>query len=183
MHMIPLPPEPGGGRQLLPGLRVCAALPRAQLLAAVAMTTKSSRELICGNDPVKANMLFARANGANMRRKATLIALFTCAAYYVQEEGKVTLRLMSKAGRVSSAGNVVGIVRNLIDERASKTVGRIRMLHEGAMEGAAFDLPEEVALEVLAKKHELEVRPRIVLCAPHTHCAFQGPAHVLGAHA
>lgn len=66
---------------------------------------------------------------------------------------------MSKAGRVSSAGNVVGIVRNLIDERASKTVGRIRMLHEGAMEGAAFDLPEVVALEVLAKKHELEVRP------------------------
>ena len=74
---------------------------------------------------------------------------------------------MSKAGRVSSAGNVVGIIRNLIDERASKTVGRIRMLREGAMEGAAFDLPEDVALEVLAKKHELEV-------CPHT---THGPSH------
>ena len=80
---------------------------------------------------------------------------------------------MSKAGRVSSAGNVVGIVRNLIDERASKTVGRIRMLHEGAMEGAAFDLPEEVALEVLAKKHELEVRKK------HTPPPFHPTCHLV----
>ena len=78
----------------------------------------------------------------------------------------MTLRLMSRAGRVSSAGNVVGIVRNLIDESASRTVGRIRMLRDGATEGAAFDLPEEVALLVLAKKHELEVRGPPPLCRP-----------------
>ena len=83
----------------------------------------------------------------------TEACLFSCA----QEEGRVTLRLMSKAGRVSSAGNVVGIVRNLISEDASRTVGRVRMLKDGPMEGAAFDLPEDIALEMLAKKHDLEV--------------------------
>ena len=75
----------------------------------------------------------------------------------LQEDGKVTLRFMSKAGRVNSPGAVVGIVRNLVSPEASGTVGRIRMLQEGGQEGAAFDLPEEVALEVLAKKEALEV--------------------------
>ena len=42
----------------------------------------------------------------------------------LREDGKVTLRFMSKAGRVNSPGAVVGTVRNLVSPRASGTVGR-----------------------------------------------------------
>lgn len=100
------------------------------------------------------NELYDLGESKVLTIESCLIDLYLCA----QEEGRVTLRLMSKAGRVSSAGNVVGIVRNLISEDASRTVGRVRMLKDGPMEGAAFDLPEDIALEMLAKKHDLEVR-------------------------
>jgi hypothetical protein len=57
-----------------------------------------------------------------------------------QEEGKVTVRLMSKAGRITQPGHIVGIVRNTLGLEAAGIVGRILMLREGDSEGPL--LPE-----------------------------------------
>lgn len=48
----------------------------------------------------------------------------------LQEAGQVTLRVMSRPGRISQAGHIMTIVRNLLGEEASGRVGRIRLLKE-----------------------------------------------------
>ena len=48
----------------------------------------------------------------------------------MQEAGLVTLRVMSRPGRISMAGHIMTIVRNLLGEEGSNRVGRIRMLKE-----------------------------------------------------
>ena len=53
----------------------------------------------------------------------------------VQEEGKVTVRLMSAAGRITMPGHIVGIVRNTLGLEAAGIVGRILMLREDDTEG------------------------------------------------
>ena len=46
----------------------------------------------------------------------------------------MTLRVMSRPGRISMAGHIMTIVRNLLGEEASRGVGRIRMLKENGEE-------------------------------------------------
>jgi len=53
-----------------------------------------------------------------------------------QEEGKVTVRLLSKMGRITQPGHIVGIVRNVVSLDAAGMVGRILMLKEDGAEGA-----------------------------------------------
>ena len=48
----------------------------------------------------------------------------------MQETGLVTLRVMSRPGRITQAGHIMTIVRNLLGEEASRGVGRIRMLKD-----------------------------------------------------
>lgn len=55
-----------------------------------------------------------------------------------QEEGKVTVRLRSKMGRITQPGHIVGIVRNAVSLDAAGMVGRILMLTEDGSEGASL---------------------------------------------
>ena len=45
-----------------------------------------------------------------------------------QQEGFLTLRVMSRPGRVTKVGQVYTIVRNLLGDNAANDVGRIRLL-------------------------------------------------------
>ena len=45
-----------------------------------------------------------------------------------QEVGLVTLRVMSRPGRITQPGHVMTIVRNVAGPEATSTVGRVRML-------------------------------------------------------
>lgn len=53
---------------------------------------------------------------------------------WLQEAGVVTLRVMSKPGRITMAGHIMTIVRNILGEEASAGVGKIRMLRENGEE-------------------------------------------------
>lgn len=75
-----------------------------------------------------------------------------------QENGFITLQIMSRAGRITMAGHIMTIVKNLLGDEGANQVGRIRMIKEGGMEGAAFDLPQESALAFLEKEEELTKR-------------------------
>ena len=46
----------------------------------------------------------------------------------------VTLKVMSKPGRITMAGHIMTIVRNILGEEASAGVGKIRMLRENGEE-------------------------------------------------
>ena len=76
------------------------------------------------------------------------------------EVGQTTLRVLSRPGRVTQPGHVMTIVRNLLGPAAANAVGRVRMLSdaESGREGAAFDLPDEVASQLFEKFEELEKR-------------------------
>ena len=76
------------------------------------------------------------------------------------EVGQTTLRVLSRPGRVTQPGHVMTIVRNLLGAEAANGVGRVRMLAdaESGREGAAFDLPDEVAALLVEKAEELEKR-------------------------
>lgn len=76
------------------------------------------------------------------------------------EVGQTTLRVLSRPGRVTQPGHVMTIVRNLLGPAAANAVGRVRMLSdaESGREGAAFDLPDEVASQLFEKVDELEKR-------------------------
>ncbi len=47
-----------------------------------------------------------------------------------QELGAVTLRVLSRPGRISQAGHVMTIVRNVAGPAAADEVGRIRLLQD-----------------------------------------------------
>ena len=47
-----------------------------------------------------------------------------------QEVGLVTLRVMSRAGRITQPGHVMTIVRNVAGAEAVSAVGRVRMLSD-----------------------------------------------------
>ncbi|KAL0035597.1 hypothetical protein WJX79_001244 [Trebouxia sp. C0005] len=72
-----------------------------------------------------------------------------------QEPGVVTLKVMSRPGRITMAGHIMTIVRNILGEEAAGGVGKIRMLSENGEEGAAFDLPEASAEKMLEQAGEL----------------------------
>lgn len=75
-----------------------------------------------------------------------------------QEPGVVTLKVMSRPGRITMAGHIMTIVRNILGEEAAGGVGKIRMLSENGEEGAAFDLPEASAEKMLEQAGELVQR-------------------------
>ena len=52
----------------------------------------------------------------------------------VQEPGVVTLKVMSRPGRITMAGHIMTIVRNILGEDAASGVGKIRMLSENGEE-------------------------------------------------
>jgi ATP-dependent RNA helicase DDX21 len=77
-----------------------------------------------------------------------------------QEVGSTTLRVMSRAGRIAAPGHVITIVRNLLGRESADAVGRVRMLSDaaGGEDGAAFDVPCEVADALFGVVGELESR-------------------------
>jgi ATP-dependent RNA helicase DDX21 len=83
-----------------------------------------------------------------------------------QEEGWVTLRVMSRPGRITMIGHIMAIVRNLIGDEATKNIGKVRMLSQDGQDGAAFDLPAAVASEIQTKEAELTKRG-FTLDKPH----------------
>lgn len=61
--------------------------------------------------------------------------------WVVQEEGHVTLRLMTdKPARIINPGSVFSILRNLL-QRDITTIGRIRMLQDQPEGNGAFERP------------------------------------------
>ncbi|KAK9807696.1 hypothetical protein WJX72_006359 [[Myrmecia] bisecta] len=75
-----------------------------------------------------------------------------------QEVGAVTMRVLSRPGRITQAGHIMTIVRNVLGDQATREVGRIRMLLDGELHGAAFDLSLESADKLLENMAELEKR-------------------------
>eukprot|EP00249_Psilotum_nudum_P023058 c28735_g1_i1 orf=588-3083(-) len=71
------------------------------------------------------------------------------------EEGWITLQVTrsgrGRSGRILSARTVMGVLSDIYPLAASK-VGKIVMLDEDDMEGAVFDLPEDVAKGLLTKE-------------------------------
>jgi len=64
--------------------------------------------------------------------------VFRCYLSGLQESGVVTLKVMSRAGRITMAGHIMTIVRNILGEDAAGGVGRIRMLQENGDEVCIF---------------------------------------------
>jgi ATP-dependent RNA helicase DDX21 len=77
-----------------------------------------------------------------------------------QEVGYTTVRVMSRAGRITKGGHIMTIVRNVLGEEATSEVGRFRMLtdEKAGTQGAAFDLPDELAAKMQANAEELTSR-------------------------
>ncbi|KAK9839323.1 hypothetical protein WJX81_008091 [Elliptochloris bilobata] len=77
-----------------------------------------------------------------------------------QELGAVTVRVLSRPGRITQAGHVMTIVRNVAGAGAADEVGRIRLMQDKktGQEGAAFDLSEEAAEKMMENISELETR-------------------------
>ncbi|KAL3136406.1 hypothetical protein ABBQ38_005663 [Trebouxia sp. C0009 RCD-2024] len=75
-----------------------------------------------------------------------------------QEAGWMTLKVMSRPGRITLAGHIMTIVRNILGEEAANGVGKIRMLKDKGEEGAAFDLPQHSAEAMLQHADELTSR-------------------------
>ena len=59
----------------------------------------------------------------------------------------MTLRLMSKAGRISSPGQVMGVIRTMVSDNAMAAIGKIRMLRdpETRLEGGHLHNADRVA--------------------------------------
>ena len=58
----------------------------------------------------------------------------------LQEAGQVTLKVMSRPGRITMAGHIMTIVRNILGEDVANGVGKIRMLEEsGEQVRISFD--------------------------------------------
>lgn len=51
-----------------------------------------------------------------------------CCSLLSQQDGYVTLRVLSKVGRLTKQGHVSTIVRNVLGEKMLNKIGRIRML-------------------------------------------------------
>lgn len=116
-----------------------------------AFFTSAARTVAAGADPVDA---LAAALGC----LSGLTEVPRDRSLLTQETGFITLRVMSRPGRITMAGHIMTIVRNLLGEEASGRVGRIRLLQDQGQEGAAFDLPQETAQELLAMSEELTKR-------------------------
>lgn len=75
------------------------------------------------------------------------------------EEGLQTMQMMSQAGRITKPGHISAIVGKLFEEEGyANAVGKIRMIAEGANEGAAFDVPHQVAQALMERQAELHQR-------------------------
>ncbi|GAB4820300.1 hypothetical protein N2152v2_007346 [Parachlorella kessleri] len=86
------------------------------------------------------------------------------------EQGLVTLRMMSQAGRITRPQHIHAIVSRLLNNHdKAAQVGRIRLLAEpqNRLEGAAFDVPPMLAQEILALEGELSKRG-VTLTQPAT---------------
>ncbi|EIE18444.1 DEAD-domain-containing protein [Coccomyxa subellipsoidea C-169] len=77
-----------------------------------------------------------------------------------QEVGLVTMRVMSRPGRITLPGHVMTIVRNVIGADGVTGLGRVRLLQDdrAGMEGAAFDVPQEIADKMMENVEELTKR-------------------------
>ena len=47
-----------------------------------------------------------------------------------QEVGAVTMRVMSRSGRITQPGHIMTIVRNVVSAEAVGAIGRVRMLDD-----------------------------------------------------
>ena len=59
------------------------------------------------------------------------LSLTVCAALcslITQEVGAVTMRVMSRPGRITQPGHIMTIVRNVVSAEAVNAIGRVRML-------------------------------------------------------
>lgn len=63
----------------------------------------------------------------------------------------MTLKVMSRPGRITLAGHIMTIVRNILGEEVANGVGKIRMLKEKG---------EEVCLLHQATKHRVTVHSK-----------------------
>lgn len=74
-----------------------------------------------------------------------------------QEDGKVTVRLLARPGRMSNLGSVIGVVSEILGHKLdSQDIGKVEMISdkETSMTGALFDLPLECAMQLLKNAAE-----------------------------
>ncbi|KAL2632790.1 hypothetical protein R1flu_004269 [Riccia fluitans] len=73
------------------------------------------------------------------------------------EEGILTLRIIrtnkAKGGRLTSPRSVMGTLADIFPAAADQ-VGKIKIIDDRSVEGAVFDLPEDVAKELLTKPRD-----------------------------
>lgn len=50
----------------------------------------------------------------------------------------MTLKLMSRAGRITTPGHIMAVVQKLLGKEALHDIGRIRLMDEGEQQGAFF---------------------------------------------
>jgi ATP-dependent RNA helicase DDX21 len=75
------------------------------------------------------------------------------------EEGMTTLQLMTKPGRIERPGAVAAIVSRLLsDPDKASHIGRIRMVEADGLQGAVFDVPNDLAKEIMQSTEELTKR-------------------------
>ena len=81
-----------------------------------------------------------------------------------QQLGMTTLRVTSRAGRLTQSAHVFVIVRNLVDAAAADSVGRVRLLPPDA-EGNQVGWPSgrHMALPVTCAVHTGLVRERVLV--------------------
>lgn len=82
-------------------------------------------------------------------------------------EGYTTLSMMAPPGRIVKPGNVFAIVSRVLGENAADDIGKIRMIpndKEGKA-GAIFDLPNQIAKDMMEKSDEL-LKRSVILTQP-----------------
>jgi ATP-dependent RNA helicase DDX21 len=83
------------------------------------------------------------------------------------QEGFTTLQMMSKPGRITRIGHIPAIVSRILDSRdKASQVGRIMLIDDDStqLQGAAFDVPKDLAEEILSKQADLEEKGVTVSC-------------------
>ena len=65
-----------------------------------------------------------------------------CCSLITQEVGAVTMRVMSRPGRITMPGHIMTIVRNVVSAEAVNGIGRVRMLDDRkAQKQVSISLP------------------------------------------